>query len=234
MVEVLGQLPPGGQGRPPRAVETHQRYDCEGRRFDVRFSEQEVDGERMREVRLHEIGTPNGSLPQPELDAVQAVLDPYWLMFSAPLTCRGEDFTIWFEGRRRDQAENSHVRVSGNGLEVRNIQESGVSPLPITTHQRLACDGRRLDVRFSERAAGGDGGREVRVLAITAPAGPLSQHEVDEVQSALNPFWSISLLALECSGDDFAMRFEGLRRGQDRTSSIRVSGSGLRVTHIAH
>lgn len=121
VAEVLGALPRTGEFRLAQVVETHHRFECGGQDYNVRFSEREADGDRMREVRLLAVETPSGALATREIEAIQNELAPFWLLFSAQLRCEGEGFSLTFYGRRREDSDNHTILVSIDGLKVVRI-----------------------------------------------------------------------------------------------------------------
>ncbi|KPF81026.1 hypothetical protein IP78_06245 [Brevundimonas sp. AAP58] len=120
-LEVLGYLQLE-TGRRSERYEVQHQFQCQSGGLDIRLEEIAVAGARRREVRIIEIGTPTGSLPQSELQKVQAALDDYWLLLSTRLlACDDGRHVIWLQGRKRGGTRDESLYIVIDGLTVREL-----------------------------------------------------------------------------------------------------------------
>lgn len=75
----------------------------------------------MREVHVLGIQTPNGPLSQNDMASVKATLEPYWLVFSVRMDCSDGADSLWLQGRRRSESENSSIGIHLWGQELVGI-----------------------------------------------------------------------------------------------------------------
>ena len=117
----LAGIDPLTHAVPAERTASRHEFLCEGKPYVVEVTQTYVGGENLRRVNLSKLETPYGSVSSGDRARLDAVLEPFHLLFSVSQQCRGSGFGFSFYGRRRGEPDNVSVTVWFEGSRLTRV-----------------------------------------------------------------------------------------------------------------